>query len=108
MYAWRPGMRVTAERLRAGRLAGTVDITPSTPVTNALYNGTFYRGEAVITFPAGVFTSPPVMSVTARSTVPGTVMECTYTSVSTTGVTVIVARSNQNSVILDWVAEQPL
>ncbi|GAA2364699.1 hypothetical protein [Streptomyces carpaticus] len=107
-YAWRPGMRVTAERLRGGTLCGTVTLNPSVARTQPVYAATFWFGEQTISFPPGFFTSAPVISVTGRTATPGTVIECSYTSVSVNGVTLCVARSNTTSTIVDWIAEQPL
>lgn len=103
-YPWQPGMRITARRLRSGILAGTVTINFATSTSTALYNGTYFRDSANVTFPAGFFTNTPQISLTGRSTTPGVLMEVSYGNQSNTGFTVYAARATTTSTVIDWLA----
>jgi hypothetical protein len=77
--------------------AGSVSITPvaNTPTS------------AAITFPAGRFTVPPIVTVTASSTVPGSnVMEVSAASVTATGALIYIYRTNISNTTVYWSAVQ--
>ncbi|MFD5184019.1 hypothetical protein ACFWMQ_15685 [Streptomyces sp. NPDC058372] len=103
-YPWQPGMRITAERLRAGLLTGTVNITPSenVPASGAL--GAYLRGTATVSFPAGAFSETPRIFLTGRSSVPGVLIECNYTDQSESGFVVTIARQTSTATTVDWLA----
>ncbi|WP_207227922.1 hypothetical protein [Streptomyces sp. SCA2-2] len=105
-YPWQPGMRITAERLRAGLLTGTVSITPAESVsaTGSLFTGTYLRGTATVSFPVGTFTETPRIFLTGRSSVPGVLLEVNYTDQSENGMTVVIARQTSTLTVVDWLA----
>lgn len=107
LYQWRAGEIITAEKLRAGVQFGLVNITPDDSVNNTGANSIFadgyYRGSATIEFDVP-FEEIPTIQVTARTSVPGLLVTASYTSVSTTGMTVMIARGNETSTNVDWLA----
>ncbi len=103
-YPWQPGMRITADRLRAGLLTGTVSITPTEEVPASGALGAYLRGTATVTFPAGAFTETPRLFLTGRSSVPGVLIECNYMGQSEAGFTVTIARQTSTLTVVDWLA----
>ena len=97
MYPWRAGEAITAEKLTAGMQYGLVSITPTTAVS------TYHRGEAHIVFDVP-FLEIPTIQVTARTAVPGVLLEASYTDVTLTGVTIMIARETQTNTNVDWLA----
>jgi hypothetical protein len=107
LFNWQPGMRVTAARMNAGILTGTESVTFDTSVSNTFFNESYWRGQVAVNFPTGFFTSTPNIFVTGRSNVPGVLLVCTYTGVSTAGFTIMAARATQTTTVVDWMAVQP-
>ena len=105
MYPWRAGEIITAHKLRSGVQYGLVAITPDTPVSaGPVLAGDYLRGTARITFDVP-FAGVPSIQVTARTSVPGgTFLEASYTDVSTTGFTIVIARSTDTTTNVDWLA----
>lgn len=103
-YPWQPGMKITANRLRAGVLAGTVTINFSTSVTNTFFNAAYFRDSIAVAFPAGFFTNTPNIFVTGRSTTPGVLLEVSYSNQTASGFTAWAARSTNTSTVIDWMA----
>lgn len=105
MYPWRAGEIITAHKLRSGVQYGLVSITPDTPVgAGSLFADGYLRGTAHITFDVP-FAGVPTIQVTARTSVPGgTFLEATYTDVSTTGFTIVIARATDTATNVDWLA----
>lgn len=107
MYPWRAGEVITAEKLTAGMQYGLVLITPDEEVqptgSSSHWSGSYYRGTARITFDVP-FVDIPTIQVTARTAAPGVLIEASYTEVTTTGVTIMVARGNQTATNTDWLA----
>lgn len=78
--------------------SGFISITPSAANTPT---------PGAITFPAGLFTLPPRVIVTADSTVPGTVVTgVAATAVTTSGATIYLTRASTTSTGIHWVAVQ--
>lgn len=99
MYPWRAGEVITAEKLTAGMQYGLVSITPG-----AVIDGTTYRrGSAVVTFDVP-FVDVPTIQVTARTSTPGVLIEASYTDVTPTSVTIMIARETTFSTNVDWLA----
>lgn len=103
-YPWLSGMTITAERLRAGVLAGTATVNLSTSISNTFFNAAYFRDSITIGFPAGYFTNTPNILVTGRSTTPGVLLEVSYSNQSATGFTAWVARSSNTATVIDWMA----
>lgn len=108
MYPWRAGETITAEKLTAGMQRGLVSITPSVEVPNTGGNNnqwanTYWRGLQTVTFDVP-FAEIPTIQVTARTNSPGVMLECSYTDVTTTGVTIFAARGNTTTTNVDWTA----
>lgn len=107
MYPWKAGEIITAHKLRSGVQFGLINITPTEEVDNtgadSHFAAPFYRGQEEIVFDVP-FAEIPTIQVTARSAVPGRVITASYTNVTTTGVTVMLARGNQTSTNVDWLA----
>lgn len=108
MYPWRAGEVITAEKLTAGMQRGLVAITPSEEVeptggNNNQWAASYRRGSERVTFDVP-FTETPTIQVTARTNSPGVLIEASYTDVTTTGVTIFVARGNTTATNVDWVA----
>lgn len=59
--------------------------------------------KADVTF-AKTYTSTPIVTLTAGSSVPGTVSEVTVSNVTTTGFTACVYRTNDTSTVVHWIA----
>lgn len=109
MALWLPGMTVTAARLNAGILSGTETLdfstgTTTVPAAGSGYDQDYLRKSMDITFPVGFFSSTPILSITARTTVPGVMLEVGYTAPSSTGFTLIGARFSTTATVCDWVA----
>lgn len=107
MYPWRAGEVITAEKLTAGMQYGLVSILPEDPVNptgnSQQYANGYFRGQAHITFDVP-FVDIPTIQVTARTSVPGGLIEASYTDVTPTGVTIMIARGNSFSTNVDWLA----
>lgn len=104
LYQWRAGEIITAEKLRSGVQFGLENVTPDISVGSGALGSSYYRGRADITFDVP-FAEIPTIQVTARTSVPGgTFIEATYTDVSTDGFTIVIARSNETSTNVDWLA----
>lgn len=107
MYPWRAGEVITAQKLRAGVQHGLVNISATNEVNNTGVNNhwanPYYRGEAEVVFDVP-FEEVPSIQVTARTSVPGLLIEATYTAVTTTGMTVMIARNNDTGTNVDWFA----
>lgn len=107
MYPWRAGEIITAHKLRSGVQYGLVNVTPDEEVEatgpDSHFASDFYRGEEQITFDVP-FAAIPTIQVTARTAVPGRVIVASYTNVTTTGMTVMLARGNTTSTNVDWLA----
>lgn len=89
----------TAVAAAARMAAGKVTVTPSAPNTPT---------SLAITFPAGRFTAPPAVVVTADTTSPGTqVVAVAVSSVTTGGCVIIVNRVNTTPTGCFWIAIQP-
>jgi hypothetical protein len=101
-------MIITAGRLRAGRQSGTVSVTPDTGTPFTLGTGvTYYRGSTAVVFPIP-FASVPRIQLTARSTTPGVVIEVTYSDITETGFTALLARTTGTSTTIDWEATEQI
>lgn len=83
--------------------AGMVSITPTTVIANTFYNASYNRGTAAVVF-AQAFASVPSVMGTAITANPGVVMEVSMSSVTSTGCTVNLARSNTTATDIMWVA----
>ena len=108
MYPWRAGEVITAEKLTAGMQYGLVLITPNEEVqptggNNNQWAASYFRGTARIEFDVP-FTDIPTIQVTARTNSPGVLLEASYTEVTTTGVTICIARGNTTATNTDWLA----
>jgi hypothetical protein len=84
--------------------AGTASVTTSTSVVSGFYNANYFRGSAAVVFATPFTTTTPAVMVTANSTVPGTVIEASASSVTINGCTVNVAHQNNTTLTLMWVA----
>ncbi|GAA2108663.1 hypothetical protein [Streptomyces synnematoformans] len=108
MALWLPGMTVTAARLNAGILSGreTLDFSTGTTINAAGsgYDQDYIRQHVDVAFPVGFFSSTPIVSVTAHTSVPGVVLEVGYTNPSTTGFTLTGARFSTTATTVDWIA----
>lgn len=109
MTLWLPGMKITAARLNAGILSGTETLDFSTGTTSVAaagsgYDEAYLRKAVDVTFPVGFFSSTPILSITARTSVPGVMLEVGYTDPSSTGFTLIGARFTTTATVCDWVA----
>lgn len=98
MHLWKAGELITADKLTPRILAGDEFMTFPTAV------GDYFRGERRITFPQGFFKNPPMLAITARTSVPGVFMEASYTAKSAEGFTLCAARSTTTETWIDWVA----
>lgn len=96
----------TVPRMLSGR--DTINFPGSTNASSALYNIDFYRASFTVTFPEDFFLTTPIITVTARTSVPGTLIECTYDNESKDGFDVVAARSTDTSTVVDWTAVEPL
>lgn len=107
MYPWRAGETITAEKLTAGIQRGSVGIVANTTIqpsgSSSHFAGAYLRGSVDIVFDVP-FAEVPTVSVTARTTVPGTVIEVAASNVTTTGMTVYSARNNVTNTVIDWMA----
>ncbi|WP_181786638.1 hypothetical protein [Streptomyces phytophilus] len=106
---WLPGMTITADRLNAGMLSGTetLDFSTGTTTVTAASSGfdqDYLRKSVDVTFPVGFFSGTPILSITARTSVPGVMIEVGYTDPSSTGFTLIGARFTTTATVCDWVA----
>ena len=79
-------------------------IALDTSVTNSFYNASYWRGSRLVTFDVPFEATIPAVVVAAQSAVPGTVIECTASGVSTAGFTITVARTNQTATGVHWIA----
>jgi hypothetical protein len=93
---------ISANTTKLGFLPSRVasGIVTITPVANA-------ATTVSITFPAGRFTSPPHMQVTANTAVAGTVQEVSASNVTATGCDISIYRSNVTATGVWWLAVQP-
>lgn len=107
MYPWRAGEVITAEKLVSGMQYGLVNIAGDTEVSptgsSAHFAGSYWRGEANIVFDIP-FLDIPTIQVTARTGFPAIFIEASYTNVTPTGMTVVVARGNTTATNVDWLA----
>lgn len=105
LYPWRAGEKITAEKLVSGVQWGLENIVATESVgSGPLFSSSYLRGFADIVFDVP-YESIPTIQVTARTSVPGgTFVEATYTSVTTTGFTIVTARSNDTATNVDWLA----
>src|SRR5690625_1063049 len=103
LYPWRAGEVITAEKLSSGVQWGLANVVPDTPVgSGSLFSSDYFRGFFEVTFDVP-FAEIPSIQVTARTSVPGgTLVEASYTDVTTTGMTIVIARSNQTATNVDW------
>lgn len=85
--------------------AGGGSITPTTTIVNTFYNADYYRGTLAVVF-ATAFTAAPAVMVTAETTLPGNVIECTVSSPTTAGCTLNLARTSQTATPMMWVASE--
>lgn len=97
---WGP-LKVDATGKMTGAVcAGTVPVTPTGS------SGT-RTGSAAVTFPAGRFTSPPTVVVSADSGYPGTtVLGTSAAGVTETGFTAYLARVNNTTTSVAWIATE--
>ena len=97
---WGP-LKVDATGKMTGAVcAGTVPVTPTGS------SGT-RTGSAAVTFPAGRFTSPPTVVVSADSGYPGTtVLGASAAGVTETGFTAYLARVNNTTTSVAWIATE--
>jgi hypothetical protein len=87
--------------------AGVIEVQLSLLSSN--YMGTTqdsYRGSAAVAFPAGLFTTPPIITTSALSTVPGTLLETSFSDVSTSGCTIWAFRLTGTATNVHWIAVQ--
>lgn len=106
MYPWKAGEIITAHKLRAGVQYGVapVSFTEDDEQSTQLFNVNYHRGSTTVEFDVP-FASPPTIQVTPRSTVPGDpLIEASYSSVTTTGFTIYVARRTDTTTNVDWLA----
>lgn len=75
-----------------------------TSVTTTFYNANYWRGARTVVFDNAFSSTIPAVMVTANSTLPGTVIECSASNTSTSGFTINVARQNQTATGVYWVA----
>lgn len=103
---WASDVTNAVNDLQGGALkivAGQVTVTPGgSSVSNSI--GTFFRGSATITFPAGTFSSSPAVLVTGNSGAPGTLISCSATGISATGATIWIARTDTTATFVYWIA----
>lgn len=90
-----------ARTIEAG--TGLVDITPGTSFVPP-WGGTAYRGTLSITL-TKTFTNP-VITVTAHTSVPATVIEVSINNPTTTSFDIVIARSTQNDTTVHWVVQE--
>jgi hypothetical protein len=83
--------------------SGTVNITPTTVITNTFYNASYNRGTATVIF-AEPFGATPSVMATANSGNPGVVMEVSVSNPNTTQCTINLARSNTTLTPIMWIA----
>lgn len=107
-FAWQPGHRITAGRLRAGMLAGTavLDFSTGTTVTagSSPFDVDVLRKSVAVAFPVGFFATVPAIILTAESTVPGVLLEVTYSGQSTSGFTLNGCRQTDAATTVSWLA----
>jgi hypothetical protein len=108
-FPWQPGHRITAGRLKAGILAGSVTLDfsdPSATITagSSGYDETYFRATESVVFPSGFFSSVPFIVVTSRTTVPGVLLEVGYASPTVDGFDVVGARFTSTATVVDWIA----
>lgn len=89
--------------------AGVASVTPATLIDGTYLGGdtALYRGSTAILFPSGLFTAVPFIVVTAETSVPGTLIEATFHTATTTGCTLSVGRTTQTATNVNWIAIQP-
>lgn len=107
MYPWRAGEVITAEKLTAGMQYGLVSISATEQVNNTgdnrIWANPYFRGSVQIVFDVP-FLEVPTIQVTPRTSVPGLLVEASYTNVTPTGVTITIARGNDTATNVDWLA----
>lgn len=83
--------------------SGSVSIIPDVPepVPN-FFDTEYYRGTATVQLPSGLFTTTPRITVSAHSSVPGTVLEVTHNNQSATQFDIVVARTTQTQTAVHW------
>ena len=97
---WGPLKVDTTGKMTGAVCAGTVPVTPTGS------SGT-RTGSAAVTFPAGRFTSPPTVVVSADSGYPGTtVLGTSAAGVTETGFTAYLARVNNTTTSVAWIATE--
>jgi hypothetical protein len=85
--------------------AGVEDsIALNTAVSTSFYNANYWRGQHTVVFDTPFTTVLPAVMVTAITSLPGTVIECSVSGVSLTGFTINIARQNQTATSVGWVA----
>lgn len=96
----------TVPRMLSGR--DTITFPGSTNASSALYNIDFFRASFTVTFPDDFFLTTPIITLAARTSVPGTLIEVSYTNESKDGFDVVAARSTDTATVVDWTAVEPL
>jgi hypothetical protein len=71
---------------------------------HAPYSSGYQRASVTVTFPVGLFSATPVITVNGHSGVPGALMECSLNSPSASGFTAVMARSAATDTSLHWQA----
>jgi hypothetical protein len=82
-------------------VTGTVSVTPSTSYT-PVWGGTAYRGTQTVQLPPGLFGTTPRVTVTAHSSVPGTVIEVTVDNVTISSFDIVLARTTQTATTIAY------
>lgn len=106
MHLWKAGELITAEKLTPRILAGEELMNFPTVVDPANGWPAYRRGERRVNFPTGFFRTPPTLSITARTSVPGIMLTATYTAKSVTGFTLCAARVTTTETWIDWTATE--
>lgn len=88
---------------------GIVGVTPDTLVDATWLGGdtALYRGSTPVTFPVGLFTAAPRITLGAESAFPGTYIACSFSAATKDGCTINLARTSQTATNVHWMAFQP-
>lgn len=84
--------------------AGQVTVTPNVSVPAGFYNSNYWRGSTSVVFDTPFTSTIPAVLVCSDSALPGTVIECSASSVTLNGFTANVARQNTTTTGVWWVA----
>lgn len=84
--------------------AGIGTVTPNVSVSTTFYNANYWRGTTSVVFDTPYSGLTPAVMVTAESTVPGVLIECSVANLTINGFDIVIARSNTTTTGFSWIA----